>query len=107
MEESPKKITWSNPAKDRLLEIFEFWESLAGFEKADAMTDAFVARTRILERFPEIGTIDQKASSRAVTIRYLVEGYYRISYPYEQEERLVKIRDVFDTRQDSDTYYNS
>lgn len=105
MEESPKKVEWMNPAKDRLFEIFEFWEEVAGFEKADEVVDKLVKRTRILERFPEIGTIEPKASSRFVTVRYLIEGHYKISYTYERERGLVQVRDVFDTRQDPDRYY--
>jgi plasmid stabilization system protein ParE len=101
MEGSPPKVTWSRKAEDQLLEVFEFWEATAGFEKADAVADALVSKTRLLTRHPEMGSIDQKMSNPVITIRYLLEGIYKIYYTYDREEHLVMIRRIWDTRRDS------
>ena len=107
MEESPKKIEWSRKAKDHLLEIFEYWEEKSGFEKADAVTDALVAKTNRLAQFPELGAIEKHELSAIITVRYLLESVYKIYYTYEVEQNLVKIRAIRDTRRNPDRLRNS
>ena len=46
-----------------------------------------------------MGAIDFQKSNEAITIRYLLEGHYKIFYSYEREDRTVKIRAIKDTRQ--------
>lgn len=106
MEEPPKKVEWSCKAKDHLLEIFESWEALNGFAKADAVTEALVVKTRRLAQFPELGAIQEHELSGIITIRYLVESTYKIYYTYEAEQNMVKIRGIKDSRQNPDRLRN-
>ena len=57
------------------------------------------SRNERLTRFPEMGAIDFRKSNEAITIRYLLEGHYKIFYSYEREDRMIKIRAIKDTRQ--------
>lgn len=46
-----------------------------------------------------IGVVDELLKTRAEQYRYLVSANYKIIYSIDQENRLIKIADVFDTRQ--------
>lgn len=98
MEESPRKVDWTNEALAQLFDLFEYWERTVGEHRANALADTIAAKTRRLSQFPEMGAIDQQKSNDIIVIRYLLEGHYKIFYTYEREERLVKIRAVHDTR---------
>jgi len=102
--ESPTKVVWTRQAKDDLLDVFEALENALGQDRADAMTSRIVTKSFRLEQFPAMGAVEWEHSDRFKTIRYLVEGHYKLYYEIRLDA--VEILSVFDTRQNPDRLRN-
>ncbi len=102
--ESPTKVVWTVQAKDDLLEVFESLEKSLGWEHADTVTSRLVTKSFRLEQFPAMGPIEWRHSDRFKTVRYLVEGHYKIYYEIRPDS--VEILSVFDTRQNPERLRN-
>lgn len=100
----PKKLDWTDPAMEDLNAIWEYYEVLIGLEKAETYIDRFFQKADRLVRFPEMGAVEEELSNAFVTVRYLLEGHYKIYYKVDGP--LVKILRVFDTRQNPDLLRN-
>ncbi len=80
---------------DDLLAIEEF---LGGADQAVNVVDAIFEKAELLKTFPLAGPVHP--SNARQQHRFLVSGYYKIIYRFENDT--VYIRAVFDTRQDPD-----
>ena len=87
------KINWTNPAFADLLAIEEF---LGESKRTDEIIQAIFDKVELLKSFPLAGPVHQSKARQEH--RFLISGYYKIIYQYENET--VHIRAVFDTRQD-------
>lgn len=102
--EIPTKVVWTLPAKDDLFEISESLEKTLDWEHADGITSRIVSKSFRLEQFPAMGAVEWSHSDRFKTVRYLVEGHYKIYYEIRPD--CVEILSVFDTRQNPDRLRN-
>lgn len=93
----PKKLDWTDPAMEDLNAIWDYYEVLIGLEKAEAYIDRFFQKADRLVQFPEMGAVEEELSNAFITVRYLLEGHYKIYYKIDGS--LVKILRVFDSRQ--------
>lgn len=100
MSALPKELDWSEPAKEDLNAIWEYYEVLIGFEKAEERIDRFFEKAEGLIQFPEMGAVEHEYTNAFITVRYLLEGHFKIYYKVEGQ--VVKILRVFDTRQNPD-----
>lgn len=84
--------------------IWEYYEVLVGLDKAEAYIDRFFTKADRLVEFPEMGAVEEELSNAFITVRYLLEGHYKIYY--RMDGSVVKILRVFDTRQNPDRLRN-
>jgi toxin ParE1/3/4 len=91
------KVVWTDSAIDKLSEIFNYYNSVAGTEIADDIINKIVDRTIYLEKHPFIGAKEELLYKRKREYRYLVEGNYKIIYWVD--DAVITIATVFDTRQ--------
>jgi len=93
------KVDWSDKAVEVLESLHEHYQKRFGIVIADTFVDRIFSRIEILEQFPEIGAIEQSQIDNNLTIRYLVEGNYKIVYEVNKTKGFIEILTVFDTRQ--------
>ncbi|MEQ9229992.1 MAG: type II toxin-antitoxin system RelE/ParE family toxin [Cyclobacteriaceae bacterium] len=101
MESNKIEIIWTQPALNRLDEIYEYLAQIAkSVGPAIRVTDSIFDRTNQLKSFPESGSKEPLLQRIGQDSRYLVEGNYKIIYEYHPIHQMVIITDVFDTRQE-------
>ncbi len=95
--EDPKKIIWTEPAKQDLKDVFDFISEYS-YKIADKTVDKIIEKTDILlvKGFELAGQIDTINSN----YRRLIEGNYKILYKVKSNK--VIIHGVFDARQHPD-----
>lgn len=93
------EVVWSKFSEEILDEIFNYYEEVAGERIANKIALGIVISTKILINNPYIGSTEPLLANRAIAYRYIVTGNYKIIYSVDNEENLIKIYDVFDTRQ--------
>lgn len=96
------KIIWSDFAQVQLQNILHYYQIVATPKIAQKIVAGIVETTFILKDQPYIGTIAQRLRDRNKEYRYMVYKNYKIIYSVESENNLIKITDVFDTRQNPD-----
>lgn len=101
MEKITKPIEWTTRALNDLKKIHEFNSEILGFKKAEAVSDAIINKTELLENptfdYSKIGAIDESFSHMKYNYRKLIEGHYKITY--RDGRKAIYINRVFDTRQ--------
>lgn len=91
-------IEWTDAAKERLQEIFDYYEMEAGSHIAQKIIKKILERTRVLAQHPEIGPKERLLEKYEEKFRYLIEGNYKIVYWLVPGK--VMILTVFNCRQD-------
>ena len=95
------KIKFTDTAKDDLRSIAVY---IAEQAKEKSIAVKFVnelrEKTKILEDFPEIGSIPDDRVMKSMGYRYLVHKDYLIFYRYEVKEETSYILAVFNARRD-------
>jgi plasmid stabilization system protein ParE len=92
-------VFWSEFSERKLDEIFDYYQSRASYKIARKLITEIISGTVILETNPLAGPIEPLLMDRKEEYHYLVCGNYKVIYSVDQINRLVKIADVFDTRQ--------
>jgi len=95
----PLKIIWSDFAENQLDKIFEYYCENASLRIAKNLLQKIIAEPNKLLKSPDIGQIENNLQNREDDYRYLVFKNYKIIYAIDNERNLIKIADVFDTRQ--------
>ncbi len=93
------KVIWSQSAEYRLDEIFEYYSERASKKIARKIVHEIISATNSLKNTPFLGQIEPLLDERIETYRYLVIKNYKIIYSVNENRYLLKIADVFDTRQ--------
>ncbi len=100
------RIEWTDEAKARFSEIFDYHFSVAGLTIADKITDRIGSRIyRLLPNNPRAGQREWLLEGEPHEYRRLVEGNYKIIYRIDGET--VKIVDIWDCRRDPDALRES
>jgi plasmid stabilization system protein ParE len=97
------KVVWTELAKAQLKEASQYYKEVAGNKVAKSIKTKIFEKTRKLSRHPEIGQLEQNTMVAALRYRYLVSGNYKIIYRIWNEEKIIMIASLFDTRQHPDT----
>ena len=92
-------IIWSDFAEIQLDEIYEYYQQVAGSRIAAKLLKGIIEEPNKLLKKPFIGQEEELLRERANNYRYLVFKSYKIIYSVDDENGLIKIVDVFDTRQ--------
>jgi len=93
------KIIWSEFAEIQLDEIYKFYENKAGSNIAKKHLKGIINETNKLIYAPQIGQEEELLRHRKILYRYLIFKNYKVIYSLDLENGLIKIADVFDTRQ--------
>jgi len=93
------KIIWSNFAESELDNIFEYYVEFASVKIAEKIIHKILTEPNRLLTNVEMFQTEQLLIDRSEMYRYLVCDNYKIIYSVDVELKLIKIADVFDTRQ--------
>lgn len=93
------KVVWSNFAEIQLDEIFEYYKKEASPKVANKLVREIILKSETLKNSPFIGQREIRLEKRKFDYRYLVYKSYKLIYSINEKEGLIKIADVFDTRQ--------
>ena len=93
------EVIWSKFAEKQLDEIFEYYEEKASERVAIEMVHGLLNEPERLKKDPYIGQKEELLKERKTTYRYLIFKRYKIIYSVEEENGLIKIADVFGTKQ--------
>jgi plasmid stabilization system protein ParE len=97
------KIIWSEFSEQQIDEIFEYYEQKSkSYNVALNIVTKILLAPDILIENPRIGQKEISLKSRKIEYHYLVKSNYKIIYSIDDENKSVKIADVFDTRQNPD-----
>lgn len=92
-------MIWSAFAERQLDEIFLFYSEKASVKVATKIVRDLLSAPKKLIKTPYIGQVEELLSERSESYRYLVFTNYKIIYSIDEDSGLIKISDVFDTRQ--------
>jgi plasmid stabilization system protein ParE len=93
------KIIWSAFAETQLDEIYDYYEKEVNSRVATKLIKGIINETKKLIKAPFIGQEEEMLKEREIHYRYLVFKKYKLIYSVNEEKGLIKIADVFDTRQ--------
>ena len=93
------KIIWSEFAETQLDEIYEYYKIEVSEAIAKKLLTGIITAPNSLLNNPHIGQEEELLKNRAIQYRYLVYKNYKLIYSIDIENNLLKIADVFDTRQ--------
>ena len=93
------KVIWSNFAENELDKIFEYYLEKAGLNVATTIIQNILAEpNRLIDNY-EMFQTEELLLNREEIYRYIVCGNFKIIYSVNIAFKLIKIADVFDTRQ--------
>ena len=93
------KIIWSDYAESQLDKIFEYYLENASYKIARMIIEKIINEPDKLLLDPEICQKEELLKDRIEEYRYLICANYKIIYSVDQKLSLIKIANVFDTRQ--------
>jgi plasmid stabilization system protein ParE len=93
------RVIWSEFAEIKFVEIQEYYLTNISEKIAKKIAKNILLATQQLEKTPYLGQKEELLLDRDIEYRYLVYTNYKIIYSVEEHISLVKIHDIFDTRQ--------
>ncbi|MNE49131.1 Plasmid stabilization system protein [compost metagenome] len=93
------KIVWSDYAESQLDKIFEYYLENVNYKVAKTIIEKIINEPNKLLLNPEIGQEEELLKDRTDNYRYLICDNYKIIYSIDRKQYLLKISNVFDTRQ--------
>ena len=93
------QIIWSDQAEIQLDRIFEYYSENASVRVAVNLIRKIIDEPNKLLEKPEISQREELLLDRESEYRYLVCKNYKIIYSVDSKAKLIKIADVFDSRQ--------
>lgn len=94
------KIIWSEFAENEIEKIYEYYLDKTGIRTAKKIIKEIISEPNKLLSDTFLSQIEDLLIDRENQYRYLVCNNYKIIYCIDEEDKLIKISDVFDTRQD-------
>lgn len=93
------KIIWSDFAEKELDSIFEYYQENTNPEVASTLLTSIINAPNRLLTNRELGQKEEQLDDLQKEYRYLIHHTYKIIYSVDLKDRMIKIADVFDTRQ--------
>jgi plasmid stabilization system protein ParE len=93
------KIVWSHFAENQLDTIFEYYFKNVSRQTAKKIVKNILLQTEKLNTAPFIGQVEDLLQNRKFEYRYLIYTNYKIIYTVDNRNGIVKISDIFDSRQ--------
>lgn len=92
-------VIWSNFAEKQLDNIFHYYVEKANLKVAKSILRNILSEPERLIKNSELFQVEDLLIDREDNYRYIVCDNYKIIYSLDVELKLIKIADVFDTRQ--------
>ena len=93
------KIVWSAFSEKQIDDIFNYYTQKATYKVALDIVTQILLAPEILIHNPKIGQKEHTIQHRLIAYHYILALNYKIIYSIDDDEMLIKIADVFDTRQ--------
>jgi plasmid stabilization system protein ParE len=93
------KVIWSYFAEMQLDAIFEYYSKQASIAVASNIICNIILKSERLSTSPYLGAIEELLSDRKTPYRFTLYKNYKIIYSVDEENKLIKIADIFDVRQ--------
>ncbi|TVR42348.1 MAG: type II toxin-antitoxin system RelE/ParE family toxin [Bacteroidia bacterium] len=93
------KVVWSQFAQDALDAIYVYYFDQAGERFARNLVEVIVKYPEYLASNPKAGQLEEYLQNREIEYRYIVFKNYKIIYSIDPDLKMIKIADIFDTRQ--------
>ena len=93
------QVIWSNQSENQLDSIFDYYLKHSTQKIARKIIKEIIDEPNKLIKNLEIGQIEVMLKGRQNEYRYLLCNNYKIIYSIDKSAKLIKIADVFDTRQ--------
>ncbi len=94
------RIDWTLDAENDLIGISDYIQNKINSVRANKLIDKIINKAELLEKFPQMGSIENNLAVERFKVRYLIEDKYKILYRINASQGIVEILAVFDTRQD-------
>lgn len=92
-------VIWSEFAEKQLDVIFEYYATNISTITAQKIAIGILTQTEKLSDSPFIGQEEELLQNRKLRYRHLIYTNYKIIYTVDIANSLVKISDIFDSRQ--------
>jgi len=93
------EIVWSEWAEIQLDNIFNYYIEKASLNTAYNLIEGIILEPERLRNSPYIGQDEISLSHRRIKYRYIIHKNYKLIYSIDEQTHVIKIVDVFDTRQ--------
>ncbi|MFY0607620.1 MAG: type II toxin-antitoxin system RelE/ParE family toxin [Cyclobacteriaceae bacterium] len=93
------KIIWSEFAEKQLDAIYYYYTEKANTNVAVNIIHGIIKEPEKLKKMPLLGQEEELLKDKNAEYRYLIFKNYKLIYSVDHNNELVKIADVFDTRQ--------
>ena len=93
------KIIWSEFAESQLDKIYRYYENNASSQIALKLIKGIINAPNNLLKESNIGQVEELLQERKIQYRYLVFKNYKLIYSVNKANGLIRVADVFDTRQ--------
>ena len=93
------EIIWSEFAETQLDQIYQYYEEKVNERLAKKIIKGIINEPKKLINLSFIGQEEELLKARKNKYRYIIYTNYKIIYSVDIENGLIKIADVFDTRQ--------
>ena len=94
------RIDWTLDAENDLINISDYIQKKTNPTKAIKLIDKIINKTELLEKFPQMGSVDNHPAVEGFKVRYLIEDKYKILYRINAIKGIIEILSVFNTHQD-------
>ena len=93
------RIIWSEFASDQLDNIFDYYKKRVSLIVSLKIAQSIIIDIEKLENNPFIGQHEEFLKNRKLEYRSLISKNYKIVYTIDDSNQIIKIYDIFDTRQ--------
>ena len=93
------KVVWTKTAQNKLLDVFEYYLSIAGVDVAQKVVDGIVGASLILNINPLGNQKELLLNHKSEGFRSAIYKNYKIIYWIDDMNKIIFISNVFDTRQ--------
>ncbi len=93
------KIIWSRFSENEIDNIYDYYKNRVNSKLATKIVKSILIAPDKLIKNPKIGAIEPFLEEREIEYRYIVSTNYKIIYSINEEDKSIRISDVFDTRQ--------
>lgn len=93
------KVVWTKTAENKLLDVFEYYQQIAGTNVAQKLVDGIVEASLLLQRNPLGNQKEILLEHKSEEFRSAIYKNYKIIYWIDDINKIVFISNLFDSRQ--------